>query len=342
MHHQLRTNKEQTALVSVIIPCFEQAHFLPEAIESVLTQTHCATEIIVVDDGSPDNVFEVVSWYPTVKCVQQQNQGLAAARNAGFRFSTGHHVLFLDADDRLMPHAIESHLGCFAKHPKAGFVVGDIDQIAHDGSYVASPRWPLLESKHYEELLRVNHVANTIAVMFRREVVEQLGGFKPACSPAEDYELLLRAARFFPSHHHRTVVAQYRRYSAGLSRKGTLMLPAMNRVMRLQWEQVKDDPVLLAAWRQGNAYWKDHFGAAAVKELLGCLRNEQLGGAARAGAALIRYVGFRILALPWKRRRRLWKLFRESRGASEEIVTMRAVAPIPAGRKRKEVSATKS
>ena len=59
----------------------------------------------------------------------------------------------------------------------------------------------------------MNHVANTIAVMFRREVLEQLGGFKPACSPAEDYELLLRAARLFPSRHHRTVVAQYRRHA---------------------------------------------------------------------------------------------------------------------------------
>ena len=109
--------------------------------------------------------------------------------------------------------------------------------------------------------------------------LEQLGGFKPACSPAEDYDLLLRAARLFPSRHHRTVVAQYRRHATSLSRKGTLMLRAMNHVMRLQREEVKDDPVLLSAWRQGNAYWKDHFGAAAVKELLRCLRSGQLGGA---------------------------------------------------------------
>ena len=143
---------------------------------------------------------------------------------------------------------------------------------------MGSPRWPLLEANQYEELLRVNHVANTIAVMFRREVLEQLGGFKPACSPAEDYDLLLRAARLFPSRHHRTVVAQYRRYSAGLSRKGTLMLPAMNRVMRLQWDDVKDSSVLLAAWRKGDAYWKDHFGAAAVKELFAICSADSYGG----------------------------------------------------------------
>jgi glycosyltransferase involved in cell wall biosynthesis len=331
-----------TPIVSVIIPCYNQAHFLSEAIESALSQTHRQTEVVLVDDGSPDNTAEVAARYPGVRCVRQENRGLAEARNSGFRASKGEYVLFLDADDRLTPNAVEAHLSCFAKHPEAGFVVGDIDHITLDGSYVGSPRWPLLEANQYEELLRVNHVANTIAVMFRREVLEQLGGFKPACSPAEDYELLLRAARLFPSRHHRTVVAQYRRYSGGLSRKGTLMLPAMNRVMRLQWDDVKDSSVLLAAWRKGDAYWKDHFGAAAVKELFGYLQRGQLWRAAGAVIALIRFVGFRILALPWKRRRRIWKLFRESRGASEKIVTMRAVAPIPAGRKGEEVSATKS
>ena len=236
---------------------------------------------------------------------------------------------------RLTPNALESHLACFAVHSEAGFVVGDIDHISLDGSYAGSPRWPLLYENHYEELLRVNHVGNTIAVMFRREVLEQLGGFKPSCSPAEDYDLLLRAAHLFPSRHHRIVVAQYRRHPASLSRKGTLMLRAMNHVMRLQREEVKNDPVLLSAWRQGSAYWKDHFGAAAVKELLGCLRSGQLGGAARAGAALIRFVGFRILVLPWKRRRRLLTLLRQRAGIREKTAPICPVTSVAAGGKQR-------
>jgi len=341
MHHQLRASEEQAALVSVIIPCYNQAQFLAEAIESVLAQTYREIEIVVVDDGSPDDTREVVSRYPGVRYVRQENQGLAGARNTGFKQSKGEYVVFLDADDHLTPNAIESHLSCFAEHSETGFAVGDIDHMTLNGSYAGSPRWPLLESNQYEALLRVNHVANTIAVMFRREVLEQLGGFKPACSPAEDYELLLRAARLFPSRHHRSVVAQYRRYSAGLSRKGTLMLRAMNHVMRLQREQVKDDPVLLAAWRQGNAYWKDHFGAAAVKELLGCLRNEQLGGAARAGAALIRFVGFRILVLPWKRRSRLLNLLRQRPGVRQKAAPLHPVIPV-AARRKEQAPASKS
>jgi glycosyltransferase involved in cell wall biosynthesis len=328
-------------LASVVIPCYNQAQFLAEAIESVLAQSYGEIEIVVVDDGSPDDTREVVSRYPDVRYMPQENQGLAGARNAGFKQSKGEYVVFLDADDHLTPNAIESHLACFAEHPETGFVVGDIDHMTLNGSYAGSPRWPLFESNQYEALLRVNHVANTIAVMFRREVLEQLGGFKPACSPAEDYELLLRAARLFPSHHHRTVVAQYRRYSAGLSRKGTLMLRAMNHVMGLQRQQVKDDPVLLAAWRQGNAYWKDHFGAAAVKELLGCLRSGQLGGAATAVAALIRFVGFRILVLPWKRRRRLLNLLWQRRGVRQKAAPIHPVIPVAAGRKE-QAPASKS
>ena len=334
-------DKISAGIVSVVIPCYKQACFLPDSIGSVLAQTYPGTELIVVDDGSPDSVPELVEHYPGARCVRQENRGLAEARNAGFRASTGAYVVFLDADDRLIPNAVESHLSCFAKHPEAGFVVGDIDQISLDGSHADSPRWPVLEANQYEELLRVNHVANTIAVMFRREVLEQLGGFKPSCSPAEDYELLLRAARLFPSRHHRTVVAQYRRYSAGLSRKGTLMLRAMNHVMRLQREEVKGDPVLLAAWHQGNAYWKDHFGAAAVKELFGYLRHGQLWQAAGACTTLIRFVGFRIFAIPWKRRRRLLNLLRQRPGVRQKAAPIHPVIPVAAGSKE-QAPASKS
>src|SRR5690242_20588408 len=110
MSHHLTTDQSKGPLVSVVIPCYKQAHFLPDALQSVLVQTHKEVEIIVVDDGSPDNVSEVLRHYPSVKCVHQQNQGLSGARNAGFRVSTGSHVVFLDADDRMTPNALEAHL----------------------------------------------------------------------------------------------------------------------------------------------------------------------------------------------------------------------------------------
>jgi glycosyltransferase involved in cell wall biosynthesis len=119
----------ETPLVSVIIPCYKQARYLPESIESGLAQTHRGVEVVVVDDGSPDNAAEVAARYPNVVYLRQENSGIAEARNAGFRVSRGDYLMFLDADDRLTPNAAEAHLRCFRENPAAGFVVGDIDQI---------------------------------------------------------------------------------------------------------------------------------------------------------------------------------------------------------------------
>ena len=289
--------------VSVIIPCYNQAQFLPDALKSALAQTYRKMEVVVVDDGSPDTTAEVVARYPGARCVRQENRGVAEARNAGFRASSGEYVLFLDADDRLTPNAVEAHLLCFAEHPEAGFVVGDIDQIAGDGSYIRSPRWPVLEANFYEELLKVNHVANTIAVMFRRSVIERVGGFKTA--PAEDYELLLNAARQFSSAHHRSVVAQYRRHDANTSRNGSLMLRTMHKVMQSQVSFVNANCNLKAAHRKGELTWRDHFGLATIGEIYTLLVRCEPWRAAKAFAALLWYVRGRLFLLPWKHRHRL-------------------------------------
>ena len=90
-------------LVSVIIPCYRQAHFLADALRSAVAQTHRPLEIIVVDDGSPDDVAAVTAQFPTVRLVRQPNRGLAAARNAGLRASSGDYVAFLDDDDTFFP-----------------------------------------------------------------------------------------------------------------------------------------------------------------------------------------------------------------------------------------------
>src|SRR5882724_11311799 len=75
-------------LVSVIIPCYNQARYLPDAIKSASAQTHSRVQIVVVDDGSVDNTAEVASFFPDVWWVRQRNQGVAEARNAGFLHSS--------------------------------------------------------------------------------------------------------------------------------------------------------------------------------------------------------------------------------------------------------------
>src|ERR687885_1823430 len=126
--------QEKAGLVTGVIPCYNQAHFLGEAIESVLAQSYTHFEIIVVDDGSTDNTSEVATRYPKVRCIRQDNQGLAAARNAGLRVSEGTYLVFLDADDRLLPDALEVGLECLEAYPECAFVSGKLRRIAADGS----------------------------------------------------------------------------------------------------------------------------------------------------------------------------------------------------------------
>lgn len=95
--------------VSVIIPCYKQAHFLGEAIESVLAQSIKADEIIVVNDGSPDNTSEVAKKYGVI-LVEKENGGLASARNAGIAIAKSEYIMPLDSDDMLRPDAIKEHM----------------------------------------------------------------------------------------------------------------------------------------------------------------------------------------------------------------------------------------
>lgn len=95
--------------VSVIIPSYKYAHYLEECVNSVKKQTYPVHEIIVVNDGSPDNTSEVAKSLGVI-LVEKENGGLASARNAGIEVATGEYIMCLDADDKLLPGAIEEHI----------------------------------------------------------------------------------------------------------------------------------------------------------------------------------------------------------------------------------------
>jgi glycosyltransferase involved in cell wall biosynthesis len=96
----------QLGLVSIVIACYNQAHFLDQAIESALAQKYIKREIVVVDDGSTDNTREIACRNLAVHYIQQENAGPSAARNMGVKSSRGEYLVFLDADDRLLPDAL--------------------------------------------------------------------------------------------------------------------------------------------------------------------------------------------------------------------------------------------
>jgi glycosyltransferase involved in cell wall biosynthesis len=112
--------------VSVIIPTYNQAHFIAESIQSVLDQTFQDFEIVVVDDGSTDNTKEVVCNFKDVriKYIYQENNGVSTARNTGICASTGEYIAFLDSDDVLLKNSLEKRVQVLNRHPEVAFIYG--------------------------------------------------------------------------------------------------------------------------------------------------------------------------------------------------------------------------
>lgn len=294
-------------LISVIIPCYRQARYLSEAIESVRAQTYAPVECIVVDDGSPDNTREIAARYPEVRYLAQENQGVSAARNKGMREAHGEYLIFLDADDRLLPAACETNLKYHTSQPPLAFVSGQRVLIKPDGSLLSSKPQLVIERDHYARLLRANYIGCTATVLHRREALEACNGFDPALKSAEDYKLYLELTRRFPVVVHPEFVAEYRFHDANTSSNHAQMLACGRVVLGSQWEHVCGNSELSAAYRSGMArmerqYKSDmlvaqaraHARAGQWKEALpdafALLRHDPLAFAVHAGRKLRRLV----------------------------------------------------
>ena len=129
-------------LVSVIIPTYNRAHCVAQAIDSALNQTHSDLEIVVVDDGSTDDTATLIKKRyaadQRVVYVRQENQGVSAARNRGLRIARGHYIAFLDSDDVWKPWKVELQLRCLDHFPEAGMIWTDMEAVSPDGQLINS------------------------------------------------------------------------------------------------------------------------------------------------------------------------------------------------------------
>lgn len=244
------------ALVSIIIPTYNHAHFLGEAIESALSQPGAPIEVIVVDDGSTDDPASVVSRYPGVRLIRQENAGLAAARNAGWRAAVGRYLVFLDADDRLVPGAVPSNLDFFARHPTCGFVYGRYRFIGPDGMVRNDASFVGIGPDPFASFLAMNTIGMHATVMYRREAVEEAGGFDPTLRACEDYDLYLRLSRLHPVASRPELIAEYRIHGANMSRDVPFMLTWALATLRRQKPAALGNPAHRRAYRAGIRAWK--------------------------------------------------------------------------------------
>lgn len=174
--------------VSVIIPCYKTAATLPEAIETALNQTHPAVEVIVINDGSPDDTDRAVQPYlGRIRYLKQENRGLSAARNSAFRTSKGDFICFLDADDLLLPRKFELQLAKFKNEPELGVVLSGYFDVDADGTTIIQQVKKDWGPDALERLL--NHeVFPPHVPLIRREVLERSSLFPENIDTGESQE----------------------------------------------------------------------------------------------------------------------------------------------------------
>ncbi len=272
------------ALVSVIIPCYNQSVFLGEAIESVLAQSYKKYEIIVVNDGSTDRSSEIARKYADVKLIEQANAGLAAARNRGLKECAGEFVVFLDSDDKLLPNALETGVEAFAKNPECAFVSGFCRHIDYEGNPLEFISQPSVDnnSDHYRALLCNNYIWSPANVMYRREIFEKTASFDLKINPTADYELYLRIARDFPVFQHGEIVSEYRQHEENMSGDHVRMLENVLKVFEAQSEYVKNDANYKKALKSGIRYYLYLYGKKTFLRIFTALKKREWRKAAQS------------------------------------------------------------
>lgn len=201
-----------SALVSIIVPTYNRAAFLPAALEAALAQTWTDLEVIVVDDGSTDNTREVAERIaardPRLRYVHQINSKLPAALNTGHRAARGSYLTWTADDNLYEPEAIQVMLDYLRAHPEIGLVYCNMKQVDEEDRQFGVWEWPGPET-----LGDKNCVGGCF--LYSRHVFETVGEFATDMFLAEDYEYWLRISRQFPLAHLQGVAPYRWRYHKG-------------------------------------------------------------------------------------------------------------------------------
>jgi len=226
--------------VSVIIPAYNAARYIRDALESVLAQTFRDYEVIVVNDGSPDSpeLEKVILKYQNRICyIKQENRGPAGARNTGISKARGEFLAFLDSDDMWLPDFLAEQLKFFAENPSLDMACADC--VYFGNSELEGTSWqsldPIGNPVTFEKILRTHGGAFASFVLLRRETVLKIGLFDEALRLLEDYhywlKFLYRGGRMAYLH---KVLGKRRMHGGSLTYDLDVVPYAIKALLRLQ------------------------------------------------------------------------------------------------------------
>ena len=205
------TTLKQEPLVSIIIPCYNYAHFLSECFENLKNQSHTNWECLIVDNASTDNSKEVIESFASsdnrIKYFYQPIKGPSAARNMGIREAKGDYIQFLDADDLLNLNKLKNGLSIFNNHSDAAIVYSDMRYFAHEDKsnlyYTmqlnngTNKPWMCYVQGGKKEMLPELLKANIMVIsspLIKKSALDEIGYFDETLAYNEDWELWLRFA----------------------------------------------------------------------------------------------------------------------------------------------------
>jgi len=228
-------------LVSVIMPAYNAARTIVEAVNSALAQTHPHIEVVIVDDGSTDQTLAILHGRyggdARVKIVQQANGGPASARNHALRLARGDWAQFLDSDDRLHPSKVARSLERVAQVPGAAVVYGAANIITQDGTPAPDWDFPTFPSGDVFCEWITGKMANGSygvlpSFMVRRDAIESVGGFDENIIGSEDWDLWIKLAARYPFAALNEKWVDYRDHPSGLHRNRVKMALARLKVIQ--------------------------------------------------------------------------------------------------------------
>lgn len=269
----MTTAASANPLVTVVIPCYNHAHFLSDALASARRQDYEPIEVIVVDDGSTDGCAGIAE-SQGARVFRQDHSGLGAARNAGLCLASGEFVIFLDADDELLHDAVESGVAVLREHPDLACVVRRCQVMDAERRAQPTIHTPLGSTDLYREWLQRNFVWTPGAAVFRRVKLAAIGGFPPDLGPAADYAVYLALSRQGEVKFEQRDAVRYRQHDSNMSRDPVLMLRATLDVLRRERGHVPARYV--KDYRTGLRSWRAFYGEQIVERL----RRERRAGAA--------------------------------------------------------------
>ena len=265
-----------SALVSVIIPCYNQGKYLAEAIESALNQTYPHVEVIVVNDGSTDNTAEVAARYAgRIIYAEQENAGASVARNRGILATAGELIAFLDADDYWYQTKLEKQVSVLKADPSIGLVHTGFRYIYESGADSEPGYTGYCEDYH---ALLGGCGINSCTVVFRRRLLPEAGLFDPLLVRGEDWELWLRVSRATRLWKIEEELAVYRRHDSNVSSDYGKMLPDHLHVIERHKHAaaIRGDKRTIMAAEAGKRRAYDLYGCQAYDEARSALRQRDL------------------------------------------------------------------